>query len=155
LRRVSEICGRLLHKMVKIKEMLWSCKNKRRFVVISIILVVGITQQTLLWSSEDYSNYIQSQFVVARDCSNNSSIKSLHLANSESFGLLTDINDESWRQRKIRVIESLQHNHRYPENPRVNSYNPAAWYQENFEPNFSCPHERRIGPMGYGGKWVW
>lgn len=29
-----------------------------------------------------------------------------------------------------------------------------AWYQNNFEPSFTCQHERRIGNWGDGGKWV-
>ncbi|EJK74669.1 hypothetical protein THAOC_03642 [Thalassiosira oceanica] len=32
----------------------------------------------------------------------------------------------------------------------------TAWYQNNYEPNFSCPYEKRVGiPMnGDGAKWV-
>jgi len=32
--------------------------------------------------------------------------------------------------------------------------NPPAWYQNNFEPDFTCPHERRVGGLGDGPKWV-
>jgi hypothetical protein len=75
------------------------------------------------------------------------------LARNESFGLLSDIPQESWRRRKERVRQG--NNHLYPDDPRFNSRTPSAWYQENFEPDFTCPHERRVGPMGEGGKWIW
>jgi Methyltransferase domain len=31
---------------------------------------------------------------------------------------------------------------------------PPAWFQNNYEPEFGCRHERRIGRLGDGGKWV-
>lgn len=30
----------------------------------------------------------------------------------------------------------------------------AGWYQDNFEPNFSCGAEMRLGAWGDGGKWI-
>lgn len=39
-------------------------------------------------------------------------------------------------------------------NPTIYMENPPAWYQNNFEPDFTCPHERRVGGMGDGPKWV-
>jgi hypothetical protein len=31
---------------------------------------------------------------------------------------------------------------------------PQAWFQNNWEPSFTCLHERRIGGNGDGPKWV-
>lgn len=30
----------------------------------------------------------------------------------------------------------------------------GAWYQDNYEPDFNCWHERRIGGLGHGPRWV-
>jgi len=99
------------------------------------------------------------------------------LARSQSFGFFYDITDEHWRL--FRKIYMEHENHRYPDKPltfnpeaKTNEARPeiyknrnsqwsgwssyAAWYQNNYEPNFSCPFEKRIGePMnGDGPKWV-
>jgi len=31
---------------------------------------------------------------------------------------------------------------------------PWEWYQNNWEPNFTCQHEARLPGMGDGGKWI-
>jgi hypothetical protein len=85
-----------------------------------------------------------------RDCNNDNEFS---MAHNHSFGLIDDIPLESWQLMQHRVQE--QRNHKYPDHPEQNSLVAKQWYRENFEPDFSCPHERRIGGMGDGGKWVW
>eukprot|EP00526_Cylindrotheca_closterium_P010323 CAMPEP_0113634494 /NCGR_PEP_ID=MMETSP0017_2-20120614/17964_1 /TAXON_ID=2856 /ORGANISM="Cylindrotheca closterium" /LENGTH=397 /DNA_ID=CAMNT_0000545201 /DNA_START=204 /DNA_END=1397 /DNA_ORIENTATION=- /assembly_acc=CAM_ASM_000147 len=70
----------------------------------------------------------------------------------DSGGFFDDISDDAWALMKQRV--KTRTNYFDPLNTRRNIIKPAAWYQENFEPDFTCAHERRIGGMGDGPKWV-
>ncbi|KAL7428344.1 hypothetical protein ACHAXH_001796 [Discostella pseudostelligera] len=98
------------------------------------------------------------------------------LAREQSFGFFYDITSEHWNLHRQLYLE--HENHRYPDKPLT--FNPQAneedvlpeiyakrggfpgwssyeaWYQNNYEPNFSCPFEMRVGePMnGDGPKWV-
>lgn len=101
---------------------------------------------------------------------------SFESANRQSFGFFYDIPESNWK--RLQQIFNEHVNHLHPEKPFVyhpqsqehqsipqvyvnrrghsgwNSY--AAWYQSNYEPNFSCQFERRIGGTGNGDgpKWV-
>jgi len=97
------------------------------------------------------------------------------LARDQSFGFFYDVTNEHWRL--WQTIYSKHENHRYPNKPLTyhpdaradqadrrirrnrKDYGPdsyPAWWQNNYEPNFSCPFEMRVGvPMnGDGPKWV-
>jgi len=100
------------------------------------------------------------------------------LARNESFGFFYDIAESHWERYKQIFLEHV--NHRYPDKPwafhpesqRHESLSKIyagkdgpwaygwasnkAWYQNNYEPNFSCQFERRVGiPMnGDGAKWI-
>lgn len=78
------------------------------------------------------------------------STSSFEMAKRESGGFFTDIRDEDWKLLKKRTSERTN----YYRTPTTNIHIPKAWYQENFEPDFTCQHERRIGGMGDGPKWV-
>ena len=73
------------------------------------------------------------------------------LAFSESDGFFTDITDSDWKMMKKRQRES-----KYCPNNKCGKEPPQAWYQKNFDPTFTCPHERKLGPGGLGvnAKWV-
>ena len=100
-----------------------------------------------------------------------------YLARSQSFGFFYDITNDQWRLYQSIYNEHVDH--RYPEkkltfNPEGTAQNSdpviwsrrnnhkygyhsyAAWWQNNYEPNFSCAFEKRVGvPMnGDGPKWV-
>jgi len=81
-----------------------------------------------------------------------SDASSFSVALRDSDGFFNDITDESWELIKQRVKERTN----YFKGPMINIAQPNAWYQENFEPDFTCLHERRVGipPMGDGPKWV-
>lgn len=70
------------------------------------------------------------------------------LAYAHSFGFFTDILDEDWLR--------LQRRHHDTPNCFRNCEpeRPSTWYQNNFEPTLTCLHERRVGGMGDGPKWV-
>lgn len=76
-----------------------------------------------------------------------------YLANSESYGFFDDISSSDWALMKTRV--KTRQNHLYPKEPTKDMVgHPSAWYMNNFQPDFTCLHERRVGGMGYGSKWV-
>lgn len=85
-------------------------------------------------------------------------------AKRESFGFFDDIEESNWNL--LKEIYLQHENHKFPDKPLT--HNPAydkrkmsyfnseqAWYQSNYEPNFSCQFEKRIGSnrmvMGQNG----
>jgi len=68
------------------------------------------------------------------------------LAYNQSFGFFDDIPNRTWKRMQRRVKKRV--NHKYPADPSKNANLSAAWYQQNFEPDFGCQNERRVGGMG-------
>lgn len=79
------------------------------------------------------------------------SSSSHELAMEESNGFFDDIPEEEW-ERLRKIAHDIQPNTKG--DPSDTSVGPFAWYQENYEPEFSCRHEQRVGRKGDGGKWV-
>eukprot|EP00980_Cylindrotheca_fusiformis_P009486 scaffold2072_cov98-Cylindrotheca_fusiformis.AAC.5 len=90
--------------------------------------------------------------VAAAIPSLSSASSSFDMAFRDSGGFFTDISNDHWALLKERTRN--QQNYFKMDDPNHNVDNPKAWYQENFEPDFTCWHERRIGGMGDGPKWV-
>merc|ERR1719215_1998948 len=85
--------------------------------------------------------------------------ESFHLCSKESQGFFTDISDQHWelmRERvRKRINHCIRHSHNFcPHEWKAQIGRAGAWYMENYEPDFSCWHEKRIGGTGYGPKWV-
>lgn len=78
------------------------------------------------------------------------------LARRESYGFFDDVGSYQWNLMKERVRERVNHNDRVLGHRSKILYldEPNAWYQNNWEPDFTCQHERRVGGMGNGGKWI-
>jgi hypothetical protein len=87
------------------------------------------------------------------------------LAARQSYGFFDNVPAESWNLHRNIYLQSRNHND--PDNPLRGSQFisnktppwqsiPATWYQNNYEPNFSCAFEKRIGVNmnGDGPKWV-
>ena len=88
------------------------------------------------------------------------------LAASQSYGFFDEVPAKSWNLH--REIYRRSTNHLDPMNPLANSKFignvtpdwlsvPGTWYQNNYEPNFNCAFEKRIGGTtmnGDGPKWV-
>jgi len=90
--------------------------------------------------------------------------RSFDLAQEQSFGFFDDIDEKNWKNLQKIAAEMVDHER--PDDPL--NYLPADnaankpwdkyfdWYQTNYEPNFSCAHEQRVGGNGNGDgpKWV-
>lgn len=74
------------------------------------------------------------------------------LAFRDSLGFFTDVTNEEWIIR--RDIARKRIHNAYPEYPAMHANNPATWYQENWDPAFSCAMEDKIGNVGDGHKWI-
>lgn len=77
------------------------------------------------------------------------------LAYRESFGLFDDIPEKSWKRMQQHARNYVQYYN--SSNPSLNIDRTIKWYIENQEPNFSCPHVRRVGKNnghGDGPKWT-
>ena len=59
---------------------------------------------------------------------------------------------DAWKLLQQRVKARV--NHKYMSDPLKNKASYNSWYQENYEPDFGCQHELRVGSMGDGWKWV-
>ena len=81
------------------------------------------------------------------------------LAKDQSYGFFQDISKTNWR--RLQQISSEHQPHMYPDNPlkftdTARRGTTPSWYQTNYEPDFSCQFERRVGgnSNGDGPKWV-
>lgn len=74
------------------------------------------------------------------------------LSYQQSYGFFDDILDEDWQklQHKVKMMHPNTNGNPYSE--KVHS--PRSYFQNHYEPDFVCQHERRIGLLGDGGKWV-
>lgn len=71
-----------------------------------------------------------------------------HRADRESGGVVTGVRDAEW-ELKRQIARDMPDCARSCEGAA-----DAGWYQDNFDPDFSCSTEMRLGPGGDGGKWV-
>mmetsp|Transcript_15393 Transcript_15393/g.23972 ORF Transcript_15393/g.23972 Transcript_15393/m.23972 type:complete len:321 (+) Transcript_15393:218-1180(+) len=69
------------------------------------------------------------------------------LSSRESFGFF-NYDDEKWERKKL--IHKIQSRRQHMSEDKVGH----VFYQNNWEPSWSCGYEERIGRPGDGGKWV-
>eukprot|EP00536_Pseudo-nitzschia_multiseries_P018461 jgi/Psemu1/55717/gm1.55717_g len=99
---------------------------------------------------------------LSSSSSSSSSSSVFELARRESLGFFTDVSETTWNRYKRR-FQHTQPNHmhktkwtnqreqeRFERHARYSNW----FWAENFEPEFTCPHEFRLGKLGDGGKWV-
>jgi len=78
------------------------------------------------------------------------------LAIRESLGFFGDIPTKAWKEKKERVRLQPRHNDAKLglRSKFANRAQPSIWYENNFEAQFTCSHEERIGGIGDGAKWT-
>ncbi len=72
------------------------------------------------------------------------------LAYEQSYGFFDDIDEYNWKLMQTRARTRI--NHKFDSSLKFYE-EPARWYMNNFEPDFTCPQERRVGGVGDGPKW--
>jgi hypothetical protein len=70
----------------------------------------------------------------------------------DSLGFFDDIPNSLWANQKEVAIN--RRHHRFPNDVRREIESSRAWYQTNWDPDFSCPVEDMLGDNGDGHKWV-
>ena len=115
-------------------------------ILLVIILVFRITQdgREQLKSGPTHSSWS----VELKDDEQQQS-----MAYRDSLGFFDDNwSDEDWMLRKILTYNRV-HN-LYPSDPTMHAERPTSWYQENWDPDFACAYEDKIGSVGDGHKWI-
>lgn len=74
-------------------------------------------------------------------------------ASRESYGVLNDILDSSWKVMRDHARSFDQY---FPgkDGPRLYLNKPNVWYCQNLLPILNCPHVTRVGGHGDGPKWI-
>lgn len=94
------------------------------------------------------------EYDSTNNCFDTYNQESKALATKESLGFFTDIPDSTWKRHKKRFqLTQPNHQKRAGYIKDYAAYSNYFWSM-NYEPEFTCPHEFRLGKLGDGGKWV-
>jgi len=119
-------------------------------VFMIIFAVQNLSYDGVIKESESVLLAVENQILRGR-----SSQESFELARTESLGFFTDIPESTWKRHKQR-FQLTQPNYDDSDKAdfeRLARYSNHFW-SKNFEPEFTCPHEFRLGKLGDGGKWA-
>lgn len=118
--------------------------NKLMFIQASFLLSLLV-----IWNIHLYSSHLIHPF-------RNPHSLDYQLAFDESFGFFNDIPSHIWNHKKERVKNQPKHNDGQLglRSKFMNRDSPATWYQHNWDAEFTCPHERKVGGISDGSKWV-
>jgi hypothetical protein len=77
-------------------------------------------------------------------------------ADKESNGFFKDIPAHVWQAKKNRVKNQPKHNDKELglRSKYTNRNSPSKWYEHNWQANFHCAAERRVGGTSEGAKYV-
>ncbi|KAL3792959.1 hypothetical protein HJC23_010972 [Cyclotella cryptica] len=138
----------------------------KNLLVLSVLGIAALsTSQVLFFHNNSQGTTVQSALRYPNRITDSPTDPNA-LARSQSFGFFDDITEERWMLHQKIYREYTKH--KTPDQPL--QYNPAvetrkehwwnsaeAWYQNNYEPSFTCEFERRVyfpNMNGDGGKWV-
>lgn len=111
---------------------------------IQTLFLVVILVVSILRNGFEVSRQITTQETLIQP-----SRTSFGMAYAHSLGFIDDVQDGEWEL--MRQIAIKAENNEHPDDPLRKHDKAHRWYQSNWDPNFSCRHERKIG-MGDGAK---
>ena len=135
-------------------------------LVCAVAFAIGLNFNNFISDATDHLEFVDDdKTIYAPSSTIRGRSNDFKLANKQSFGFFNDISSNQWLIHQ-EIVANYQP-HKNPEDPlefvpghakrKISYFNsPQAFYQTNYEPNFSCALERRIGGNGNGDgpKWV-
>lgn len=122
------------------------------------VLVVLAVLQSSNETASIYLSSLQSSQSSSSSSSNKNNDKTIAdkddyaMATYESYGFFTDIAEQDWTLMKQRVQDVYPNTIGDPAALKQNRFIRASdFYQDHYEPEFACRHERRVGKRGDGG----
>jgi len=77
------------------------------------------------------------------------------LAKTESLGFFDNVSSEHWSLLKNKVKDIWpNYNTKIPPDQGRRNRDSDFFYKHHYEADFVCQHERRIGKLADGGKWI-
>jgi len=124
--------------------------------IVTILIVINLITTTA--TSSNYNSLSSSSSSSSITIGTSTMVIDSHysLAYRESLGFFHDIPNDVWMEKKKRVKSQPRHNDAKLglRSKFANRERASTWYQNNWEAEFTCPHERRIGGSGDGAKWT-
>lgn len=128
-----------------------------RYYVVPLLLFILSFSLGATWKDMKHAQQtlILEDMAIFTNQDQEDSLESTDLALTESLGFFTDIPDSVWRrhQKRFSLTQPNYINRNRKRLERLGRYSNFFW-AENFEPEFTCAHEFRLGKLGDGGKWV-
>lgn len=131
--------------------------SRIQWIAAVLIAYVGGVQTVLLYtnSAQVVNSDPESAMMMAPPTTSVTGIDPLvdtkhRLAYEQSYGFFDDIDEYNWKLMQTRARTRI--NHKFDSSLKFYE-EPARWYMNNFEPDFTCPQERRVGGVGDGPKW--